>query len=401
MKPYEHQIEIATQAYEILRQYGLVYLSMLERTGKTLTSILVAEASRATKILVVTKKNAIGGWDETIKAYKPTKHYTVINYESVQKVGDVQFDLIVVDEAHNMATYPKPSKRWQKLFKYTKGKPIIYLSATPYAENVGQLFNQLRLSSWTPLKYKNFYDFFRAYGIPSMTRTPYGLVETYSKYKTEDVLDAVDHLFISKTRIELGFEHEPEDVVHKVPYSLGTKKLVERVVKDEMLELPTLPEPIPMDTPMKLRTTIYQIEGGWVRLEGKCYFMGALERIEAMKKDFDTGENCVIMAHFICEQEHLKDYFPDAEVVSSNKMAEGVDYSHIDNLIIYSSDFSTARAFQRRARQANMKRDKPIKVHFYLIEGGISEEVYETVYKKRTNFVKDSYERWANKWKHG
>ena len=61
MKPYEHQTRISLEAYGLLKRYGLVYLAMQERTGKTLTSILVAEMSKCTNILVITKAKALKG----------------------------------------------------------------------------------------------------------------------------------------------------------------------------------------------------------------------------------------------------------------------------------------------------------------------------------------------------
>ena len=51
----------------------IVYLSMQERTGKTLTSILVAEQTKCANILVITKKKAIEGWEQTLKAYPVKK----------------------------------------------------------------------------------------------------------------------------------------------------------------------------------------------------------------------------------------------------------------------------------------------------------------------------------------
>ena len=66
---------------------------------------------------------------------------------------------------------------------------------------------------------------------------------------------------------------------------------------------------------------------------------------------------------------------------------------HIKHLIIYSQDFSTARHTQRRARQANMNRDEPIIVHYLLVKGGISEQVYNTVTINKTNYVDLLFER--------
>ena len=64
MIPFKHQTEISLQAYGLLKRYGWVYLAMQERTGKTLTSILVAEMSKCTNILVITKAKALKGDDD-------------------------------------------------------------------------------------------------------------------------------------------------------------------------------------------------------------------------------------------------------------------------------------------------------------------------------------------------
>jgi len=395
MKPRDYQLLGAVDGYKILRQYGIVYYAWEERCGKSLTALALCEMTKASRILIVTKKKAMQGWLDTLEKFEHLKSYEVINYHSVHKtVGD--YDLIILDEAHSyIATLPKPGKLWKMLYPITKDKPIIYLSATPYPENLGQLYNQFRLTKYTPFKYKNFYDFFRDVGVPSKTRTPYGLVETYSKYKDEKILAKCEHLFLYKTRKDLGFEHEPEDILHYYKQADSITTLQKEMLKTEMFR-PFKPVDIPLDSPMKARTVAYQLEGGWVKdAQLGCISIPYKDRIKAIQADFGDGENCAIMSHFTCEQEKLKDYFPKAMILSSTSHSEGIDLSHIDNLIIYSMDFSTGRFQQRRARQANYLRDTPIKVHYYFAKGSVSEAVYQTVAKKRTNFLKNSFERWA------
>ena len=58
MIPWPHQISLAEQGLSILKKYGIVYLAMEERTGKSLTAILMAETSLAKRILIITKKKA-------------------------------------------------------------------------------------------------------------------------------------------------------------------------------------------------------------------------------------------------------------------------------------------------------------------------------------------------------
>ena len=86
MKPFEHQETIANQAYEILKTNMIVYLSMEERTGKTLTSILVCEKSKARNILIITKKRALDGWKDTLQNYKEIKDSLLITSKIMYKL---------------------------------------------------------------------------------------------------------------------------------------------------------------------------------------------------------------------------------------------------------------------------------------------------------------------------
>ena len=75
------------------------------------------------------------------------------------------------------------------------------------------------------------------YGIPNMTRTPYGLVETYTKYQDELILKSVDHLFDFKTRAEVGIEHEPKANVVVVPMGKATKICIKQLTRDSVIEI--------------------------------------------------------------------------------------------------------------------------------------------------------------------
>lgn len=385
MKPYKHQEEIALQAYNILKLNYLVYLSMEERTGKSLTAILVAEMSKANKILIVTKKKAITGWDETISKYKPSKSYTVMNYESLHKL-EGKFDLVIIDEAHaNLSAYPKPTKTWKTVYSFTKNKPIIYLSATPSAQTFAQLYHQLKLSSWCPYKHKNFYDWHRDYGIASQKFIGGRVIKEYHKVKAE-AYEQVKHLFISYTRQELGFEHEPNDIIHMITLDENTKKLYNKLMKDNILpELEYV-----ADTPMKLLLGLHQLEGGSLKLEESNLILDNTEKIDYILKEFGDIESLVIFYHYQNEKTKLEKYFKKATILQATSFAEGVDLSMYKTLIIYSMDFSTARYTQRRARQCNMKRDEAIDVHYLLVEGAISHQVYQTVALNKRNFV-DKY----------
>lgn len=416
MTLYDHQAEGAIECYDILKQYGLVYLNWEERTGKTLTAMQVAEMSSRSKVLVLTKKTAVKDWNKAVKEFKtPTTKFTVTNYHSVHKAHKTpkgkrvyklvldpnDYDLIILDESHNyLSSYPKVGVIWKSVKKLCEGQPIIYISATSNAQGYQLLYNQLALSDWSPFKkYDNFYRWFDVYGIPSKVRTSYGLQETYKKCKSE-AWTKVKHLFNSKTRAEVGFEHEPEDVLHYYELTENSKNKYNDCVKNEMFKGLASPHEgypygkvieFPLDSSMKMRTTLHMLEGGVSKDGDNYYVLDNDEKIQAILADFGDSERNVIMYHYKAELIKLNRYLKNTVLLQGTSYAEGVDLSMYDNLIIYSQDFSTARHSQRRARQANKKRLDPIKVHYYLVKGGISEQVYKTVSINKTNFVDSTF----------
>lgn len=389
MTPYKHQLDIAEQAISVLRKNMIVYLSMQERTGKTLTSILVAEQTKCANILVITKKKAIEGWEQTLKAYPVKKNYLVINYESLHKIVFYP-DLVIIDEAHaNLGAYPKVGKIWKGVFQFTKCLPIIYLSATPSAQTYAQLYHQLKLSTWTPwIKYQSFYSWHKDYGIENIIYLGGRQIKQYNEVKSDKVRADVNHLFISYTRTELGFEHEPNDIIHYIDLKPESRLLYNNLLKDRLVTINDID--IIADTTMALRTRLHQLEGSTLKTEADNIFLNFNEKIGYIKETWGDIKSLVIFYQYQNELSLLKREFKNATILQGTSFAEGVDLSMYETCVVYSMDFSTAKYTQRRARQCNMKRDTPIDFHFLLVKGAISEQVYQTVAINRTNFV-DSY----------
>ncbi len=399
MKPYKHQLELSTQGFAILKKHGLVYLNMEERTGKTLIGILIAETSPLiVRVLIITKKKALEGWNETLDEFPHLCSYTVINYHSVNKVkGD--YDLIILDEAHNyISAFPKRKTIWNKVSKFTKGKPIIYMSATSSAQGRHLLFNQLALSSWSPwVDYKNGYYWHREYGIENLLYLHGRYIEQWNKTDNDRVWDECKHLFITKTRKELGFGQEPEDRIHYIELNSVTKSVYNEIQKDRMINLKA--GLLIADTPMKLRTSLQSLEGGTIILKdentGKPRYIVLTnrEKVDYILKTWGDTNDMVIMHNYKAEKIKLEDIFENALILQATSYAEGIDLYKYKHLIIYSQDFSTARHTQRRARQANKNRKDEILVHYLLVKKAISEQVYDTVSINKTNFVDSTYIR--------
>ena len=389
MKPYKHQIDISSQALDILRKNMVVYLAMQERTGKTLTSILICEQTKCNNILVITKKKALAGWIDTLGKYTHNKTYEYTNYESLHKCT-FKPDLVIIDEAHsNLGAYPKVGKIWKEVFKFTKEKPIIYLSATPSAQTYAQLYHQFKLSSWTPwIKYPSFYSWHKDYGIENIIYLGGRQIKQYNEVKSEKVMKDVEYLFVSYTRTELGFEHEPNDILHYIDLSSEIKEYYNSLLKDRVATVSGTE--VIADTVMALRTKLHQIEGATLKQEDKNIFLSKIDKIDYILKTWGDSDNLVIFYQYQNELSLLKQTFKLATILQGTSFAEGVDLSMYETCVVYSMDFSTAKYTQRRARQCNMKRDTPIDFHFLLVKGAISEQVYQTVAVNRTNFV-DSY----------
>lgn len=102
MKLYPHQEIAVSKGSEILKQYHLLYLAGEVRTGKTFTSLSIANNLNYSNVLVVTRKKAISSIEKDIATLSPAYQSTVINYESVHKLTDPKsFDLVILDEVHN------------------------------------------------------------------------------------------------------------------------------------------------------------------------------------------------------------------------------------------------------------------------------------------------------------
>lgn len=394
MQPRPHQIKLAAECVEKLKDYGLVYLAAEERTGKTLAGLIAAKDYGALSILVITKAKAQAGWLETLTKYEAGMKVAVTSYHSAYKHDGGDFALVILDEAHStLSSYPKPGKIQQQLRKLCKGKPIIYLSATPYAQGYSQLYHQLQVSSHSPFRsYANFYSWHNAYGKPYTIKIMGNDVCQYDRVREAEVEAAVSHLFITATRAELGFEHEPTDVLHYVTLDDDTKFAYNELLQHKLIEFSSAGMVV-CDNTSKLRTVLHQLEGGTVKNNDVGYVLANREKVDYILRTFGDSKDLVIMYNYKAELTKLEAVFRNALLLQATSYAEGIDLSMYKHLVIYSQDFSTARHTQRRARQANMDRKEAITVHFLLVKKALSEQVYKTVSLNKVNYVDSLFEK--------
>lgn len=404
---FPSQVSVGKEALAVLKQYGLVYLAMEERTGKCGTAMWMAEQlpESVERILVVTKKKALEGWQEALKELPHDKAYVLSTYHSAAKVRGT-FQLVILDEAHSYVSgYPKTSILWDSVFAKVFGLPIIYSSATPHAQGYQLLFHQFALSKFGPWrKFADFYEWFREYAqrdeegrLPTKHINNDLEVTDYTCLQDERIAAELKHLFISYTRKELGFKVEPKDQLHYIKLKPHIQAIYNALVTNRVLEF-THSETgkdytLVCDTPTKLRYALHMLEGGSLKINDEHISLGNNEKADYIMQTWGDTSDLVIMYHYTADGIKLSRMFKHARVLQGTAYAEGVDLSMHRHLVIYSQDFSTAKHTQRRARQANKHREDEITVHYLLVKKGQSEHAYKTVSVNKKNYVDPVFER--------
>ena len=159
----DYQKNIIERGSDILDKNNFLYLAMEVRTGKTLTSLGILKDLWCENVLFITKKKAISSIQDDYDMYKPGYKLTVINYESLHKLPEwIIYDGIIIDEAHGLGAFPKPSKRAKdikELLRINRNARVILMSGTPTPESYSQMYHQVYALPNNPFSSnKNFYS---------------------------------------------------------------------------------------------------------------------------------------------------------------------------------------------------------------------------------------------------
>jgi hypothetical protein len=408
MQPRPYQISISDKAADIIRKYGLVYLAMQVRTGKTVTALLTAEKVGAEVILFLTKKKVISGILQDHAELGLKADIIVTNYENIHKINQ-KFDIVICDEAHGLGQYPKPAQRVKKLKELCKGKPIIYLSGTPTPESYSQIFHQFYISSFSPFKdYINFYKWAKDY-VDIRLKYFKGLkVNDYSNANQTKIKQMTDHLIIPFTQQEAGFRAEVEELTIGIKMEPSTYFLADRLKRDRIYTGKD-GNVVMADTGAKLLSKLHQIYSGSVIDENEEGLIFDRSKAYWIKDNF-KDKKIAIFYKYKAEEIMLYLTFgydkfttdPQEFATSENKWflsqiqsgREGINLSTADALIMLNIDFSAVSYWQARARMQNKDREEPSKVYWLFAEGGIEEKIYKAVKDKKDytlSYFKNDY----------
>ena len=426
---WPHQVSEAPLLYSILKKYGIVALNYEERTGKTGLALQACELSKAAlPILIITKKKALSGWEEHLANLPLTKEYILINYESVHKIEPQHFPIVILDESSAfLSAFPKLGKIAEKVRTLTYTSRIVLMSATIAPQSNSQLFHQMHMSKHSPWNaYPTFYNWHQgasiwehnktknlqyhkpgytsttkklierlpAFGTPNLIRIGYNReVESYKK--TIDLGAYTDHLFMRKTRKELGFDQEPEDSVHFIKLNPETVTNMNKLGADKLLHVGT--DTYVADSGIKLSIGLQQLEGSTLKIsDDHSIQLPHLEKVNYIKQTWGDTPVLVIFYHFKEEEHLLKQHFKQALVLQGISYSMGVDLHKYTHHVLYSFNWSVSTYTQARCRMANMNRKDPIIVNYLLVKNSISEKVYDTIKEGKKNYVDVYYKkRWV------
>lgn len=387
----DYQNDIVTKAKTILNQFGIVYLAMEVRTGKTATALTIAKDYK--RVLFITKKKAIQSILDDFSALNYNYELVVINNESMHKI-DGKFDLIISDEHHRNGTYPKPNLSAKFIRSNFSKLPMIFLSGTPSPESFSQLYHQFWVSSNSPFnEYKNFYTWSKDFVTIQEKNFGFKVVKDYSNANFLKINDYISKYFIKFTQNEAGFETKVSENVLICDLKPTTTRLIEQLKRD--LIIVGKEEEIIADTKVKLMQKIHQLCSGTIIFEsgnGKVIDDSKAVFIKSEFKD----KKIAIFYKFQNELKAIKSVFGDSvttdleEFNSTDKNIalqivsgrEGISLKNAEVLIYYNIDFSALSYWQSRDRLTTMDR-KSNNIFWIFSRNGIEQKIYEKVINKK------------------
>lgn len=398
MQLRDYQTEISNRAAAILAAHGLVYLAMEVRTGKTATALQTAINVGAKQVLFVTKKKAISSIDKDAELMKITFDLCLINFEQLHKVHP-GFDLVIIDEAHGLGAFPKPSNRVTELKRICANHcKIIFLSGTPSPESFSQFYHQFHITEQSPWNhYTNFYKWAKDFVTVKKLYVYNRELNDYSDADETKVRQDLEPYFISYSQEEAGFEQLVEDCTLNVLCPENVAKAVKLLKANRVFQTKDGKE-ILGDTAVKLMNKCHQLFSGTVIAEDGTQIPFNDFKAKFIRKHFE-GQKIAIFYKFQAEKTMLENIFfgricetpeifnaggNDAVYISQVQSGrEGINLSTADALVMYNIDYSAVSYWQARARLQSKDRVKDAKVYWIMTEGGIEQKIFETVNGKK------------------
>ena len=277
--------------------------------------------------------------------------------------------------------------------------PRLYLlSGTPTPESYSQIYHQVYGIPTNPFKdCINFYKFAHKY-VRIRERKINGLyIRDYSQ-GTDKIVDIMKSYTLNFSQKEAGFKTTiKEKVLHVdmdgLTYELTKKLKLDRVIEGEE-------EVVLADTPVKLMTKLHQLYSGTVKFESGNFMVLDYSKAIYIKNNF-ADKKIAIFYKFKAELDALQIILHDnlttdiEEFKSTDKNIalqivsgrEGISLKEAEHIVYYNIDFSATSYWQSRDRMTTKNRLKN-SVYWLFARGGIEDDIYKAVTKKKDYTVK-------------
>ena len=353
----------------------------------------LCEELGAASVLFITKKKAISSIINDYENYGFDFYINVINNESLHKV-EGEYDIVVSDEHHRNASFPKPNKSAKIIKQRWANLPMIFLSGTPNAESYSQVYHQYWLSNNSPFKqWPNFYKWAQNFVNITTRNFGYADVKDYSQADYAKIKPLIDKHIITYTQKEAGFESNVNEHILHCDMKPITLQIISQLKKDKIVQGHN--GVIIADTAVKLQNKIHQLCSGTCILEDGTSAIIDHSKAEFIRDKFQ-GKKIGIFYKFKGELQILRDIFGDSlcteldefngtdknialQIISGR---EGISLREADALVYYNIDFSSISYFQSKDRMTTMDRQAN-DVYWVFARKGIEAKIYKNVINKK------------------
>lgn len=405
----EYQKRLSNDANEILKLKKIVCLFMEVRTGKTATALNVCKLYNAKKVLFITKIKAFESIENDYFnfGFIPCFDLKIINKESLHKITENDFDVLIIDEVHGFSSYPKANVYHKSIKNRFGNVPMILLSGTPTPESYSQFYHILNLSNHSPFsKWANFYKWAKDFVNVKQLKLGHGNVNDYSDARKNDFWHLIRYYILTHTQKEANFRSVVNENVLFVQMQPITHKICDTLIKKRVVNNTDNTIQIVADTSVVLQQKLHQLYSGTIKLNDKDFKIIDNSKAVFIKEHF-KNKKVAIFYKFKAELQMLKDVLGDVlttdlkDFNESNKSIalqfvtgrEGISLAKAECLIMFNIDFSAVTYWQSRDRLTTID-GKENKLYWLFSKDGIESKIYEKLKSKQsytTSLFKKDY----------
>lgn len=407
---YEHTYDIKCKSpHNNYVANGII----VHNSGKTLTSIKLADQDDNGNVLVICPKSLKVQWGEELKKHaKNHERYDVLTKEEfrskfvfrkVRKRTVIEgyslrkYNCIIVDEIHNFSGNSKLNKALKYYIKKEKVKYVYGLTATPFTSSPWQVYELAmifgRQINYYEFKTKYFQDVRMGPRVipqirPNMETELARLVQRIGDVvKMEDCFDVPEQIFqVEHFELTADQKRAIDNIDDVVPSARWTKihqicggTLKRQYSDNEFFKTEKMDRIVQLIGEHKKIAIIcrYKLEIEMIKkkINGKNVFVisGDNEDRAGTVKAIEVSESCVAIIQGAC--------------------SEGYELPSIPFTVFYSYDFSYKNYKQIKGR---FLRANKLKKNVYLslvVRGTIDEDIFKTVTIKKQRFDTTIYDR--------